>query len=161
LSKKEQIFWSKVDKSSGHGPYYENNSLVRNNCWEWNGCKHTKGYGLFWGYKKQTRAHRISWLLTNGDPGKFWVLHHCDNPSCVNPSHLFLGTHDDNMQDRNKKERQTKGEKNGRSKIDEQKVLDIRKRYSNGERQNSIAMDYSISQNQISDIVNRKRWKHI
>src|SRR3990167_544842 len=97
MTRYEELFWSKVDK---HAP---------NNCWVWMGFKKPTGYGLFGvGWK---RTHRLAWEFTNGKiPAGIHVLHKCDNPSCVNPSHLYLGTHQDNMRDRNKKGRQARVE---------------------------------------------------
>lgn len=78
-------FWSNVKKTRG--------------CWWWVGAKFSNGYGRFWA-SKEYLAHRASWLLINGSvPKGLHVLHHCDNPSCVRPEHLFLGTQKDNMID--------------------------------------------------------------
>src|SRR5687768_7875966 len=74
-------------------------------CWAWTGVMGTNGYGLFWvrrGFKQYSSvgAHRVAWRLANGPvPDGLWVLHRCDNPRCVRPDHLFLGTHSDNMRD--------------------------------------------------------------
>lgn len=78
----------------------------RSECWVWIAGLYPDGYGQF----RQQRAHRVSWGLHKGKipKGKF-ICHHCDNPSCVRPSHLFVGTHQDNMEDRNRKGRQSKG----------------------------------------------------
>lgn len=83
----EERFWAKVDKGDG--------------CWEWTGGRANRGYGHVEPVRGQNRsAHRVSWELTNGPiPDGLWVLHRCDNPPCVRPSHLFLGTHADNMRD--------------------------------------------------------------
>ena len=77
-------------------------------CWNWTGPKNEKAYGRLIvridGIKKTVRAHRLSWRLHRGEiPDGLWVLHSCDNPSCVNPDHLWLGTHLENMADMRKK----------------------------------------------------------
>lgn len=85
-------FWSKVDKSPGHGP--------EGSCWVWTAGA-SKGYGLFsMGAHDSFRASRIMWRIASGDdPAPLSVLHRCDNPPCVNPDHLFLGTDKDNCRD--------------------------------------------------------------
>ena len=87
----EDRFWSKVDKSG--------------DCWIWTGATNKKGYGQFKIAGKQNASHRVSYILTKGEIGELFVCHTCDNPSCVNPSHLWLGTCKDNHQDRERKKR--------------------------------------------------------
>ena len=90
-------FWSKVDIKD------------ENSCWEWKGTLHYTGYGLFKVNRKMFTASRLSWILSKGDiPKGFFTCHKCDNPKCVNPSHLFLGTPKDNNKDRAKKGRSFK-----------------------------------------------------
>ncbi len=82
------VFWNQVEKGNHNG------------CWVWIGALDTLGYGHLTIKRKLRLAHRVSWELANGSiPDGLHVLHHCDNPPCVNPSHLFLGTHLDNMRD--------------------------------------------------------------
>lgn len=90
----EERFWSKVNITD----------LL--SCWEWTGFKN-KGYGQLEFRGKTQRAHRVVWMLIYGEiPDGLCVLHHCDNPSCCNPAHLFLGTMLDNNRDMIKKGRQ-------------------------------------------------------
>ncbi len=93
-------FWKKVDKD------------LRNPCWIWLAAKDLEGYGFFWFKNKQVRSHRFSWEITHGKiPNGLFVCHHCDNPSCVRPDHLFLGTCQDNALDMISKGRGTTGRK--------------------------------------------------
>jgi len=79
-------------------------------CWKWKANTNSDGYGTFWFNKKMTKAHRVSWEIHKGPiPVGKQVLHTCDNPPCVNPEHLFLGTNTDNVQDKVFKYRQAKG----------------------------------------------------
>lgn len=137
-------------------------------CWLWIGAKRDqkRGYGtIVDNTGKNFRAHRVSWEMHNGQiPDGLFVLHKCDNPSCVNPDHLFLGTQTDNMQDMLRKNRgnQQKGEGNGRSKLTEKDVLLIRKQYaSGGITQKKIGEFFGVSNVVISNVVGKKSWAHI
>ncbi len=104
-------------------------------CWMWT-ANTRSGYGQIKGYCHKMKkyrplcAHRVSWELYNGKiSGDMNVLHRCDNPLCVNPDHLFLGTHLDNARDRVEKCREARGERHGRSKLTDDEVDDIRLLY--------------------------------
>lgn len=132
-----------------------------NGCWEWVGYKFTDGYAAFWKDGKQNRASRVSYTLFVDDiPENMCVCHSCDNKLCVNPLHLFLGTHQDNMTDKVKKNRQyrPKGEDHGNHKLTEQSVYKIRELCKNGYNQYRIADMFGISQSSVSEICNYKTW---
>jgi HNH endonuclease len=103
----EPRFWAKVDKEGPVQPHCPE----LGNCWTWTGAAYRYGYGYIWVAEigKQRSAARYSWELVNGpsDPA-LDILHHCDNPRCVRPSHLFQGTHSDNMRDCYRKRRHPK-----------------------------------------------------
>lgn len=138
-------------------------------CWLWVGGTTRGGYGVFyWSGSKHIRAHRAAYEIYNGPiPEGAHVLHKCDTPGCVNPNHLFVGTHSDNMRDMAKKGRakvprpSVQGENSSSSKLSEEDVKSIRKRRRNGEKQAKLANEYSVSKMTISLICRHLRWSNI
>ncbi len=151
----EERFWAKVKKTNG--------------CWIWLGATNSQGYGSIARdpNKPRVATHRLSWEIHNGlIPKGMWVLHKCDNPPCVRPDHLFLGTQKDNMQDMSKKGRYSKrvmkGENHPLAKLTEKQVKKIRKSYVPGFiKQKDLGHKYGVSQGTIFQIVHRNLWKHI
>ena len=145
-------FWNKVDRKAA------------NQCWNWKGGKGGKGYGLLGVDGKKVLVHRFAYENWRGDiPDGMFVCHKCDNRACVNPIHLFLGTHADNMADRNAKGRQAKlkGEANGQAKLSEANIVEIKKRITAGETQRAIAFDYGVAQSQISRVKDGRTWQSV
>jgi hypothetical protein len=158
-------FFSKVTNISDH-----------NACWEWAAFR-VNGYGRFWMDGANIYAHRASWLIHNGTiPDNLRVLHRCDNRACVNPAHLFLGTHEDNMRDMVAKgrsasgdrstarlylEKQLRGESHPRSKLTAEQVRSIRSLASSGVMFTDIAVLFGVSRSTVSSIHRRISWKSI
>ena len=146
-------FWSKVDKSSGP-----------DGCWVWNGKPNADGYGIFYLNNSSCMAHRFSWELLHGKvPRGFEVCHSCDNPPCVNPQHLWLGTHLENVHDRDIKGRQAshKGNKNGRAVLNEDGVRKIKKLRADGIQYKEIAKMMSVSEGCVNHILNGRHWSWV
>ena len=110
---------------------------------------------------RSVQAHRYSWRFYNGDiPAGMFVLHHCDNPSCVNPAHLFLGTNQDNATDRVNKNRQTKGELHPHHKMTNTDVAMIRKLFaSNQISMRKLARMFCLSYSETNAILHRRTWR--
>ena len=143
-------FWSKVDVG---GP---------DECWEWQAYRLPAGYGQFKLDGKLHRSNRLVIGLRTGDEGH--ALHSCDNPPCVNPAHLSIGTNAENIAQRDARGRQVTppGEDNGSAKLTGPEVLEIRARYATGQiTQRALAEEYGVHFSLISLIVRRKSWKHI
>lgn len=141
---------------------------VTDTCWLWNGCLRPDGRGFTsYGKGRNMLAHRLSWELSYGAiPEGMAVCHHCDNPRCVRPDHLFLGTQQDNLRDMRDKNRGAippprQGSKHHKAKLTDADVLAIRAACANGEKQNAVAKRYSVSDTQIGYIVKGKNWKHL
>lgn len=178
--KKKDIdrFWSYIDKSG--------------ECWIWTGPKVGIGYGKICINYKHLRAHRVSWELTHGPiPADLCVLHKCDNPACVRPDHLWLGTYADNNKDMVRKGRSAKGKRNGRvkhpdrypagdqhysrqeperlargeshgnAKLTEADVRQIRQDSETGITHRQLAARHNVSVYAIYSVIKRKTWAHI
>jgi len=148
-------------------------------CWVWRGSLESHGYGQTKIRSKQVLAHRLSWLLHHGSlPGDLCVLHRCDNPPCVRPDHLFLGTRADNFADmvakgrRNvargvrsgrhtKPERTARGVGSGKAKLDDDRVIAIRREYAEGATIAEVARRHDISEGGVRHIIRGRAWSHV
>lgn len=152
-----ELFWQKANRN---GP---------NGCWLWTGSiKPRNGYGHFRVGRKDWNAHRFAYLDTHGSlPAELEVMHTCDVPSCINPAHLRLGTHRDNMQDSLKKGRHTCGERNGHARLTDEIVRAIRKEYRPGNRRtqrgnlNELANRYGVSAGSLYAAATKRTWRHL
>lgn len=138
-------------------------NLDPNECWPWKGTLHHTGYGLLSvnaGNRTITfQAHRLIYSTLIGPiPDGMIVRHSCDNPPCVNPNHLVLGTHADNAADRSERTSDYRGQRNPNAKLtDEQRAEIIRRYDAGGVTQRQIAAEYGIQQSQVSYILRRQR----
>lgn len=139
-------FWAKVQKSDG--------------CWTWTGAIHkSRGYGQFGYGGFNMFAHRASWMINRGViPADMWVLHHCDNPVCVRPDHLFLGSNQDNYDDRDAKNRVRHGSRHPRAKLTEALVIELR---ASAESDAVWAERMGMHPSNIRDARIGKKWKRV
>lgn len=140
-------FWRRVDKSG--------------NCWLWTGATFDeRGYGVFTLRRRAVRAHRFIWHAVSGQniPDGMVVRHRCDNPRCVNPEHLELGTQQENVADRQARDRTARGEVNGNSKLTSSQVLAIR---SDLRGARPVAKCFCVSRSIVQKIRQRKVWGHV
>ncbi len=150
-------FWTKVNKTDS--------------CWLWVAGATPDGYGLFQigsvadGTRKKVTAHRWSWEQANGlIENGLCVLHKCDTPACVRPSHLFLGTPAENSADMVRKGRtgiRVRGEAHEKSKLTDNKVREIRLLHISGHTQEKIAGLFGVARRTIHDVITRASWKHV
>lgn len=180
----EDRLWAKVNKNGPTMPHMDSP------CWEWTGGKNGR-YGRFTFNYQSVPVHRLSMTLAGRDPTGLLVCHRCDNPICVNPDHLFLGTHTDNMADKVAKGRQAKGdntawrlypercprgprppgsksyggkpgEANNGARLTEAQVIFLRADHARGDISTaSLAKKYGIDKSTVLRIVRRQTWLHI
>lgn len=149
----EDAFWAHVKKGAP------------DECWEWQGTVHRakgRGYGTLSYDHKIYRAHRLSWEIHNGPiPNGLFVCHTCDRRDCVNISHLWLGTHEDNQNDKIKKGRTAKGQDAARSKLIESDVAEMKRLFRQGIARKDIAAVFAVPYYTLCDILNGRTWKHV
>jgi hypothetical protein len=150
-------FWSRVAKQP-------------DGCWLWQGSKSRSGYGVAIFDGRGSRATWISWLLHNGPvPRGMFMLHKCDNPPCVNPEHLFVGTGADNMRAMAAKgrgamqrpEMHPKGEAHPNALLTDESVVTLRERYASGEPTSALCAEFGIGKSALSFIVLGITWSHL
>ena len=141
----------------------EKNGIVKENgCIEWAKHKDVDGYGVISVGNRPQYVHRVAHEIYIGPiPPGMLVCHKCDNPSCFNPEHLFLGSSKDNLQDMVKKGRKPRGEKVHNSKLTEKQVKEIKARLQEGEKVSQIAKDYPVHGRAIRLISAGINWKHV
>lgn len=160
-------FWGKVKKAGA------------DECWEWQAYRTRRGYGAVRSGARAVAAHRIAYELAVGPIlGGLYVCHHCDNPPCCNPAHLFLGTQKDNIGDAAKKGRLATGNRSGAythpetrhgargnanksSKLNVDKVRAIRTAYDAGTNRHVLAKNYGVTWRSIELVVSGRSWAHV
>ncbi len=163
----QKRFWSKVAITDADG------------CWNWSAFKNNQGYGQFGlGSGNMKAAHRLSWIMRNGPINNgLWVLHECDNPSCVNPNHLFLGTVADNNHDRDRKGRfkrmcgpengmfggkyAARGERQHLAKLTKSAVITARDLHAKGWTFIAISKMFGVTNVAMSNAIKRRTWAHV
>lgn len=132
-------------------------------CWKWLGPTERGGmrYGLVHRNGATLRAHRVSYAMFVGPIMSGFVLHSCDRPLCVNPEHLRSGTQRENCMDAMARDRHSRGERNGNSKLTDDDICDIRRNRANGVTLRELADWYGMTESGISMIARRKNWRHV
>jgi hypothetical protein len=148
----EESFWIKVAKGDG--------------CWLWQARKDKLGYGRYGKTGQYVYAHRAAWLFTHGAiTAGLDVCHTCDVRACCNPSHMFLGTHVENMADCHAKGRHAHGIRNSSAKLNDEKVLEILRRFERygdrGSNAYALATEYGVNAGAIYAIASGRTWKHL
>ena len=166
-------FWARVDRSGGPDA-----------CWPWMGERNRDGYGVVRAHRRNLRAHRVARLLSTGSlVPELDICHHCDNPPCCNPAHLFEGTARDNMLDASKKgrlsrdparlargaqhgratcpEATARGERVGTARFSASDILTMRGMYAAGWSQHEIARAFGTYQGSVGRIVRGEAWRHL
>lgn len=164
------LFWAKVDVRG------------EQECWPWMNARAVNGYGVFGisaasngGKPDQWKAHRLAWSLTHGEvPDELCICHTCDNRICCNPSHLFLGTADENVADKVAKGRQSKGdaharrlinpprgERNCKARLTELQVVAMRAAYASGTSRRALGSEFGVSGPTVYRVTSGRSWRHI
>lgn len=149
----EDRFWAKVDRRD------------ETECWPWTAATNEHGYGVIRPEGRRNgpslKAHRVSLELAGVDIDGQVVRHSCDNPPCVNPAHLLVGSQADNVADMHERGRGNRGSVNGQAKLTEYVVAEIRRRAAAGEMKKRLAREYGVDPSTITSITKRRSWRHV
>lgn len=151
----EEWFWDQVEQ------------IKTGECLEWTATLLDSGYGVFMYDHKMWKAHRYAWTITNGPiPKGLCVLHKCDNPPCVNPDHLYIGTQQDNSNDKYRRGRAVhrRGVDRPEAKLTEEAVKYIRqqnKKYQKGFTHRELGLKFGVSDGTVYNVIHRKTWRHV
>ena len=155
---KGYISWNKERLAQNFWPHVHKT----HSCWLWPKKPKVRYGSMGDGSGRSIQSHHASWIIHFGEiPKGMHVLHTCDNGFCVNPNHLFLGTHEDNMRDAQRKGRLAYGERSGRAKLKTEQVLEIIALSHGGATHAEIARLYGLSQPHVSRVVRGLKWKHL
>ena len=133
-------------------------TILDNGCWEFTGGHDSWGYGAIYHEGRQLGAHKASWIAHKGEVGNSHVLHTCDNRSCINPDHLYLGSHQDNMKDRDLRGRQF----SGLTRLSEEEVREIKNFLGTTSRTlEDIGRQFNVTKHTIFDIKRERTWSHV
>lgn len=140
--------------------------ILKSDCWEWTGARQRFGHGMLKFMGKMVLAHRLSKGLSIGRPlaKSEFACHNCDNPWCVNPAHIYIGTHQTNARDRQSRNRtdRTPGEFRGTARLTRAEVLEIRAKFIPRKYSlRKLAVEYGVCFTQIKNIIYRRQWTHI
>ena len=143
-------------------PHTSQYTVDERGCWNWKAYKNPAGYGQVRVDWKLWLTHRLAWACHKGSiPDTLLVLHTCDNPACCNPEHLFLGTHLDNVADKELKGRGNKGEVNPSAKLTLQDVRYIKQELAKRRSQSALAREFSVNRSCICKIASGALWKDV
>jgi hypothetical protein len=152
-----------LERCGVHADYFSSHCKIDDvtGCWIWTGFMNYSGYGMATVHQKAMRAHRYSWIIHKGDiPKGMCVLHKCDNRGCVNPSHLWIGSHADNMRDMCRKGRQNfQLRPEDQLSLTIQQIAEIRKTYVPRKMsQERLAKKFGVSRSTICNVLSTTRF---
>lgn len=165
LSRRENTPFNGIEEEGFAAFFWSQAAITANpdKCWIWQRTFVNHGYGQIQLGGKRYRAHRLAWQLANGHPPAvdLEILHSCDNPSCINPNHLSEGTHKQNMAEALERRRLKVGSECSWTDLTEVDIIKIRQLLADGSTGRAVARMYNMSEPAISEIKNRRKWKHV
>lgn len=130
-------------------------------CWEWQGCLKSTGYGVVSRNDVQWQAHRLAWFYVKGYDSPLWLLHRCDNPKCVNPNHLYEGTHAQNTRDAVERARYLRSEKHPQAKLTDERVREVKVLLRDGKQPAEVSRVTGVKRERVQSIKDGRNWRYV